>query len=86
MELRQNMRVAATRPIAWLTAVFVVIVLGLVVWFALQNSTPARSSGQGSPLLTSTDVPRSGGPGGQVGDPDQRPRDGGPGGQIGDIP
>jgi hypothetical protein len=86
VELRQNTGIAATRPIGWLAAVFVVISRGLIGWYALQSSTPIRSSSAGNPPITSGDLPRDGGPGGQVEDPDQRPRDGGPGGQIGDIP
>ena len=86
MELRQNMRIAATRPTAWLAAVLLAVALGLISLYAFQGSTPAHTTGIGTPPMTSVDPPRNGGPGGQVGDLDQASRVGGPGGQIGDAP
>jgi hypothetical protein len=85
MELRQNMRIAATRPTAWLAALLFAVALGLITLYALQGST-AHTTGIRTPPMTSVDPPRNGGPGGQVGDPDQAARVGGPGGQIGDAP
>jgi hypothetical protein len=86
MELRQNMRIAATRPTAWFAAVLIALAIGLISLYTLQGSTPAHTIGVGAPPMTSVDPPRNGGPGGQVGDPDQASRVGGPGGQIGDAP
>lgn len=86
MELRRNMRLAATRPIAWLTALLIGLVLVLISWYALQSSATTHPTGVGTPLMTSGDQPRNGDPGGQFGDSDQTSRVGGPGGQIGDAP
>jgi hypothetical protein len=86
MELRQNVRRVATRPIAWLFAVLVALAIGLIGFYALQGNTHTHPTGAGTPTVTSLDPPRNGGPGGQVGDADQASRVGGPGGQIGDAP
>jgi hypothetical protein len=89
MELRQNVRRVATRPIAWLTAVLVALAIGLIGFYALQGNTRTHPTGAGTPTVTSLDPPRNGGPGGQFGDapqPGQTARSGGPGGQIGDAP
>jgi len=88
-ELRQNLRYASTRPMAWVAAVLVPLALGLMTWHALPSSAPTHRMSVVTPLATSVVSPRNGGPGGQVGDspqPDQTSRDGGPGGQIGDTP
>jgi len=89
MELRQNMRRAATRPMAWVAAVSVALALGLVGW----NMRPIVASPHPplvrTPSVASIETPRGGGPGGQIGDaplPDQTSRVGGPGGQVGDAP
>jgi hypothetical protein len=89
LELRQNMRRATTRPMAWVTAVLVALALGLITWYALPSSALTHRTGVVTPLASSVASPRNGGPGGQIGDapqPDQTSRDGGPSGQIGDAP
>jgi hypothetical protein len=88
-ELRQNLRHASSRPIAWDSAVLIALALGLLAWYALPSSAPAHRTSAATPLATSVVFTRNGGPGGQIGDspqPDQTSRDGGPGGQIGDAP
>ncbi len=85
MELRQNMRSVMSRSIAWLTAMLVALVLGLISWYAFESGAATHPTGVNKPPMTSIDAPRNGGPGGQVGDPDQTSRTGGPGGQIGDA-
>lgn len=89
MELQQNMRRAATRPMTWVAGVLVALALGLVGW----NMRPIVAQPQPAlvrmPIVAIIETPRVGGPGGQIGDaplPDQASRVGGPGGQIGDVP
>ncbi len=86
MELRQNMRQAATRPMAFVVAVLFALMLALIGWYVRPISAVNHSTGVRAPIVTSVESPRSGGPGGQIGDPDQTSRVGGPGGQIGDAP
>jgi hypothetical protein len=86
MELRQNLRHATTRPMAWVATLVIALALALVGWYVIGSSAPRSQAGVATPQATSIESPRIGGPGGQVGDPDQAPRVGGPGGQIGDAP
>lgn len=86
MELRQNMRHATTRPMAWVATLLIALVLGLIGWYVIGSSAPRPQTGVVTPHATSIESPRIGGPGGQVGDADQAPRVGGPGGQVGDAP
>jgi hypothetical protein len=89
MELQQNLRRAATRPMAWGAAASVVLLLAIIGWYmrpigALSHATVLRT-----PIVAIVESPRVGGPGGQIGDAplsDQASRAGGPGGQIGDAP
>jgi hypothetical protein len=88
MELRQNTRLATTRPIAWVVAVLIALMFGLLGGYVLASSALTRQTGIGAPPIVSVESPRIGGPGGQLGDaplPDQTSRAGGPGGQIGDA-
>lgn len=88
MELRQNARLASTRPIAWAVAVLIALMLGLISGYVLASSAQTRSTGAGTPPLAVVESPRIGGPGGQLGDvplPNQAARAGGPGGQLGDA-
>jgi hypothetical protein len=89
MELQQNMRRAATRPMAWVAAVLVALALGLTGWNMRPIAAPPHPAGVRMPIVASIQSPRVGGPGGQIGDaplPDQTSRVGGPGGQFGDAP
>jgi hypothetical protein len=89
MELRQNVRRAATRPMARVAALFVALALTLIGWYVLPSSAPTNPTSVVKLLPTSAESPRGGGPGGQVGDApqaDQTSRLGGPGGQPGDAP
>lgn len=89
MELQQNMRRAATRPMAWVAAAMVALALGLIGWNMRPLATPPHPAGFRMPSVASVQSPRVGGPGGQIGDAplsDQTTRVGGPGGQVGDAP
>ncbi len=89
MELQQNMRREATRPMAWVAAALVALALGLMGWNMRPIAAPAHPAGVRTPMVASIQSSRVGGPGGQIGDatlPDQTSRVGGPGGQIGDAP
>ncbi len=89
MELRQNMRRATTRPMAWVVAMLLALMLGLMVGYVLASIAPAHPTGVGQAPVITGDSPRNGGPGGQIGDstePNQTSRGGGPGGRIGDVP
>lgn len=89
MELRQNIRHAATRPMAFVGAVLFAVLLALIGWYVRPISAVNHPTGVRAPIVTSVESPRSGGPGGQIGDapqPDQTTRVGGPGGQFGDAP
>jgi hypothetical protein len=89
MELRQNMRLATTRPIAWVVATLIALMVGLTSGYVLASSTLGRQTSAGARPVSSLESPRNGGPGGQLGDaaqPAQASRGGGPGGQLGDAP
>ena len=77
MELRQNMRHAATRPRAFVVAVLFALMLALIGWYMRPIGAVNHSTGVHAPIVTSVESPRSGGPGGQIGDaaqPDQTAR------------
>jgi hypothetical protein len=89
MELRQNIRRATTRPMAWTAALLIALALGLMGWYMHPSSAPTHKTSVVSALATTVESPRNGGPGGQFGDapqPNQTSRVGGPGGQFGDAP
>ena len=89
MELQQNMRRAATRPMAWVAGVLIALALGLIGWNMRPIVAPPQPALVSKPIVSIIESPRVGGPGGQIGDatlPDQTTRVGGPGGQIGDVP
>jgi hypothetical protein len=89
MELQQNLRRAATRPMAWGAAVSVALLLALIGWYMFPIGPLNHATGIRTQIVTSVESPRAGGPGGQFGDaplPDQTSRVGGPGGQVGDAP
>lgn len=89
MELQQNIRRAATRPMAWVAVVSVAVLLALIGWYMRPIGALSHATGLRTPIVISVESPRIGGPGGQIGDapqPGQTSRVGGPGGQLGDAP
>lgn len=86
MELRVNMQRAASRPMAWLAAMLIVLAVGLLslqtiadVRATRHTSTVRSPSPTAAPLLDRNaerqpgQTPRAGGPDGQVGDAPQAP-------------
>ena len=55
MELRQNMRQATTRPLAWAAAILIALALGLVVWYAVPKTMPNHPASAPKPVVTSVD-------------------------------
>jgi hypothetical protein len=89
MELRQNIRRVTTRPMAWVVAILLGLMVGLMGWYVRPITAPTHSTVVSTRIVNSVESPRIGGPGGQIGDapqPDQTSRVGGPGGQFGDAP
>ena len=53
MELRQNMRRATTRPLAWAAAILVALAIGLVGWNVVTASTLFKSPAvHNTPVIT----------------------------------
>jgi hypothetical protein len=84
MELRQNMRRATTRPMAWAAAILSALAIALIGWTALTTGVPSHATNVGTAPATSANalLDRNAERQQQV----QTSRKGGPGGQIGDAP
>ncbi|MDQ2943394.1 MAG: hypothetical protein M3R21_06975 [Candidatus Dormibacteraeota bacterium] len=55
MELRQNMRYATTRPVAWVAAISLALALALIVSYAVPKSTPNHAANASKPSVTTVD-------------------------------
>ena len=84
MELRQNMRRATTRPMAWAAAILSVLAIGLIGWTALTTGAPTEATNVSTAPETTANalLDRNA----ERQQPGQTSRKGGPGGQIGDAP
>jgi hypothetical protein len=100
MELRQNMRRATTRPMAWVATILVAAALVLGAWYALPTSAfihptsvrKAPATGAASLLDREAErqpaAPATGAASLLDREAERQPasRNGGPGGQLGDAP
>jgi hypothetical protein len=84
MELRQNMRRATTRPLAWAAAILIALAIGLTGWNALTTVAPSQATNVSmAPATTAIALLDRNAERQQQG---PTSRMGGPGGQIGDAP